>query len=301
MLLMNDGRSIPLRNLSRALGGKIDDVYFSDNPNVFTIFGKLNKTVLVLADFMSCVYYYNYKISGKPKFFFKWIVYEIIERVLYRRLKKVIIQTNFEIKHSQRIGLNNTFKLTNYVKRSERLRKPRRKSDIIKVGIIATFDNIYSIQTATLIKLLHQSESSKIELLLAGKGSDKFEGQHGVTVLGVVADLSDFYDAIDVAACISWKGYGFINKLAESISRRCPVVCNLSALNEMEFLKDSPAVMLVNSDLDVLDYDSLTKFIDRNKDLKFLNSANEKIQCNLGLSTYFKNVRDLANELSTTN
>jgi hypothetical protein len=109
-----------------------------------------------------------------------------------------------------------------------------------RIGLIGTWT--WEPNRAGLAWMLEQvlpALPADCQLVLAGGGLEHLQLPPGVTALGRVAEVDDFYEAIDLVAIPSVQGSGVHEKAIEAIGRGLPVVASRHALRGL--LEQLPA------------------------------------------------------------
>lgn len=288
-----DGRSKPVSQLGKIARRLGCEFLISDVPLDLRRVSGASGTILYISDFYSRTYFYNFLISHKPGFLVKAIIYFLFEILFYRFYKAVLVQSEVEIKYAKKIKLNNCFKLTNFSSfhSTPEYYKPK---GIIRYGMIATFENIY-IQQVNRIKTELPSET---KLIIAGKNSEIWSCDPDINAMGLVGDVSDFYRKIDVAICISFKNFGFINKVIEAVIYKKIVIVSDGSLNELEFLRKYPFVIVIKRYAELRSIDAqIAMALEKISQVHYENAIIE-LKARHGLTRYISQVRSVIENVS---
>ena len=109
---------------------------------------------------------------------------------------------------------------------------PRRKSETLVVGLLGNFDywpNIEAYRVITESWLPRWRPT--VSVLIAGRHSHRLEPVEGVSILGPVENLTDFYDSVDVVLAPVEHGGGMKVKISEALTFGRPVLATPRALD----------------------------------------------------------------------
>lgn len=288
-----DGRSKPISQLGEIVKGLDCKLTISDAPLDVRTVSAASRTILYISDFYSRTYFYNFLICRKPVFLVKALIYFLFEIMFYRFYRAILVQSEVELKYAERIRLNNCYKLTNFssFRSAPDYYKPTGK---IRYGMIATFENIYIHQ----VNRIRGELPRKNKLTLAGKNSEIWRGDSSICAMGRLSDVAEFYRDIDVAICISFKNFGFINKVVEAVIFKKIVIVSDGSLNELEFLRKYPFVIIVMryTELRSIEH-QIVNALAKITQLDYDNAIIE-LKERHGLARYFSQVRSVIENVS---
>lgn len=102
---------------------------------------------------------------------------------------------------------------------------PLPSGDELRVGLIGSFAHSATVDAANTLVELQRSSSTEFSIVVAGAFSGEWAaGQDGITALGRVADIADFYREVHASVVPVGNGSGMKCKLAESILSGRPVI-----------------------------------------------------------------------------
>lgn len=120
--------------------------------------------------------------------------------------------------------------IPNGAKLPEPLKYKTSKFNKIRIGILSAWgdyqafeENNWFIQKYW---LKFQKSHPEYELILAGRGAqlNRIKNKNGITVLGEVRELGDFFSAIDFFLTVNPKGCGILNRVLDAMAFKVPVI-----------------------------------------------------------------------------
>ncbi|MDO9352850.1 MAG: glycosyltransferase family 4 protein, partial [Solirubrobacteraceae bacterium] len=100
----------------------------------------------------------------------------------------------------------------------------RNPSDRLRVGLIGNFAHSATSESADRLLASPLATDASVDLVFAGLDSETWASANGVTALGKVASIADFYSQIDAMVVPVSNASGMKTKLAEAALAGCPVV-----------------------------------------------------------------------------
>ena len=288
-----DGRTKPILQLKKVISTIECEYSLSDEPLAIGDLLSARKTILYISDFYSITYLYNFKISKKVVFLIKSIFYFFFELIFYRFYKAILVQSDFELKYAKMLKLKNCYKLTNYSNFQSSSSGYSAPKAPLRYGMIAKFENIYIHQ----INEIRDTLVTDTNIVLAGQNSDIWKNCKNINIMGYVDFLSDFYHRVDVSLCISFKNFGFINKVIEAVLHKKIIIVSSGSLNEMAFLSKYSFVFVIQqySDLQYIDK-KITRMLPYINEMDF-ELAIKELKNQHGLHRYIAQIRRITNDI----
>lgn len=203
-------------------------------------------------------------------------IFPKIEARILRGFTSVLVQTSIDLKYGTKLlgfdFLSKAKVFTNGVSSEIFRSSPRCLGSNIKIIFIATFSDVkYRDNLFSYIKMVHRPLVKlfpSCTLVVVGKGLtgcnhfDKImDTTPNICYTEYVENLEAVYAEASIAVAPIFKGYGFINKVAEAIAAGVPVVGDISAFNGIESIIETGGGHVANRWPEFLD--RLCNLLDR--------------------------------------
>ena len=202
----------------------------------------VNTSSIILGDAITLGYKNKIKFYIKERHFFnKDFFYSLYGYFRYKREEKLVVEhydrivlfSPVDIEYLKSLSGNSSCKyicIPNGANLQEPIAYKRSNNNKVRVGILSAWGDYQAFEENNwFIKKywvkFHESHP-EFELVLAGRGSqlNKIKNNHGITVLGEVSELSDFFESIDFFLTVNPKGCGILNRVLDAMAYRVPII-----------------------------------------------------------------------------
>lgn len=233
--------SIINEGMKRSLNFKVYEELEQIEDEIFLVYGvneifecivkKKSFCVAYLADAESSIHldWFKYSLlssySVKPKLFFKYIYYRIVEYFIVRRCPLVVVVNHFDQKYLG--GKSNILTIQNGVSADEDFSNDQ--GDNLNNKIIGVLSSWGRTSFKDLISFLDSKDTTGYKIHIYGRGLDEnflsiLLQYRNVVVKGEVYSLAEFYSRVDIVLCYSIKRAGILNKALEALAHNKVVI-----------------------------------------------------------------------------
>lgn len=161
---------------------------------------------------------------------YAYLRYSAYEKKIVQSYKKVILVSRTDIEYFQKknstadfICLRNGANIPQNISRKS-------QSDKLRIGILSSWISFQANEENRWILkkyiLRYTKDHTDVEFILAGRGPriQEYSSISGVTIMGEVDSLDEFFSNIDVFLSANPKGCGILNRVLDAIAYKTPII-----------------------------------------------------------------------------